>query len=116
MTISERIFEILQKKGMKQKEFSERTGIAQGAISDWKRKKTNPTSDKIMIICEVLEVTPEELLSGTESESVKSRKPDYIIVDKKSEIGIVYETYKQLDSQSRERLIGYMKALKDMSK
>ena len=51
MTISERIFELLDKRGMSQKEFSEKTGIAQSSISDWKRKKTNPVSEKILIIC-----------------------------------------------------------------
>ena len=51
---------------MSQKEFSERTGIAQSSISDWKRKRTNPVSEKILIICEVLEVTPYELLAGTD--------------------------------------------------
>lgn len=48
---------------MSQKEFSERTGIAQSSISDWKRKRTNPVSEKILIICEV---TPYELLAGTD--------------------------------------------------
>ena len=47
MTISERIFELLEKRGMSQKEFSEKTGIAQSSISDWKRKKTNPVSEHI---------------------------------------------------------------------
>ena len=41
---------------MSQKEFSEKTGIAQSSISDWKRKKTNPVSEKILIICSVLDV------------------------------------------------------------
>ena len=34
-------------------------------ISEWKKKKTNPLSEKIMPICEALEVTPEWLLSGS---------------------------------------------------
>ena len=43
VTISERIFDLLEQHGMSQKEFSEKTGIAQSSISDWKRKKTNRT-------------------------------------------------------------------------
>jgi transcriptional regulator with XRE-family HTH domain len=46
MTISEKIFKLLDERDMNQKEFSERTGIAQSTISDWKRKKTNPVSEK----------------------------------------------------------------------
>ena len=36
-TISDRIFELLKEKGMSQKEFSARTGIAESSISDWKK-------------------------------------------------------------------------------
>ena len=74
MTISERIFELLEQRGMSQKEFSEKTGIAQSSISDWKRKKTNPVSEKILIICNVLDVTPYEFWEAlTESEAGATR-------------------------------------------
>ena len=51
MTISERIFELLDKRGMSQKEFSEKTGIAQSSISDWKKKKTNAGT---VYLCEMI--------------------------------------------------------------
>ena len=64
MIISERIFKILKEKRMSQVEFSKQTGIAPSTISDWKSKKTNPHADKIMKICAVLGLTPEQLLTG----------------------------------------------------
>ena len=85
MTISERIFDLLEERGMTQKEFSELTGIAQSSISDWKRKKTNPVSEKILIICEVLKVTPYELLGGTDGEGKRSNPSEVIIIEKNSE-------------------------------
>ena len=87
MTISERIFELLDKRGMSPKEFSEKTGIAQSSISDWKRKKTNPVSEKILIICSVLDVTPYELLGGTDGIGSRSNPSEYILVTKDSEYG-----------------------------
>ena len=72
MTISERVFARLNELNMTQKTFSERTGISQSTISEWKKKKTNPTSEKIMIICKVLEVSPEWLLSGAAAKSSRS--------------------------------------------
>ena len=81
MTISERIFELLDKRGMSQKEFSDKTGIAQSSISDWKRKKTNPVSDKILMICNVLNVTPYELLGGTDSAGARSNPSEFILVN-----------------------------------
>ena len=54
----------MEEKGFTQLEFSEATGIAQSTISDWKHKKTNPAANKIMIICDVLECTPYDILKG----------------------------------------------------
>ena len=76
MTISERIFELLEQRGMSQKEFSEKTGIAQSSISDWKRKKANHVSEKILIICNVLDVMPYELLGGTDGVGSQSNPSD----------------------------------------
>ena len=62
MLISEKIYKYREQKGMTQKEFSQGTGISQSTISDWRRKKTNPSADKILTICEVLHILPTNLL------------------------------------------------------
>jgi len=109
MIISERIFAMLEEKGMSQKTFSGLTGIAQSTISDWKRKKTNPAADKIMIICEVLEVTPYELLSGTESANFNM--PDYVMVKRDSEEYILLEQYEKMPGWDRRKLMGYVEKM-----
>ena len=114
MTISERIFELLDMRGMNQKEFSEKTGIAQSSISDWKRKKTNPVSDKILIICNVLNVTPYELLGGTDSVGNRSNPSDFILVEKNSELGESILTFFSMDKEKQGRVLGYLKALSEM--
>lgn len=110
ITIGERVIELMRKKNMTQKEFSNRTNIGQSTISDWKRKKINPSADKILIICDVLGVTPEELLSG--SDRKKGRQQDCYVVGKDSELGEIVRAYKSLDITSKERLMGYLDALK----
>ncbi len=110
MIISERIFSLLKDKGISQKEFSEATGIAQSTISDWKRKKTNPAADKIMIICDVLDVTPYELLSGTEGKNFK--QPDHLVLSKDSPEYELVNTLRSLGPKTRARLLGYMEALR----
>ena len=77
MTASERILQLLDERKISQKDFSDKTGIPQSTISDWRKKKTNPASDKIMIICQVLNVTPEWLLSGIEEDGGRSNKNNY---------------------------------------
>ena len=115
MTISDRVFIRLKELGMPQREFSEKTGIAQSTISEWKSKRTNPTSEKIMIICKVLDVSPEWLLSGVENTGKKGNKLNMILVDRQTELGEVVTTYNRLDENSRARLIGYMTAVAELA-
>ena len=116
MTISEKIFELLEARGMSQKVFSERTGIAQSSISDWKRKKTNPVAEKILVICEVLQVTPYELLGGTDGEGNRSNPSDIIVVPKGSELGELVVEYTKMDKRAQGRLLGYAAAIQEMRK
>lgn len=110
MIISERIFHVLEEKNISQKDFSVKTGIAQSTISDWKRKKTNPASDKIMVICEVLGITPYELLNGTES---GGRSIDYLVISPESEDYSILEQYHVLSEKKKGRLLGYLEAISE---
>lgn len=117
MLISERIYQYMKEKGITQLEFSKRTGISQSTVSDWRRKGTNPSADKIMIICDVLGISPYELLLGTENEKLKNyNQPDYVIIDKNSREYMLVETFQRLDSDAQKRLEGYMEALKEITK
>lgn len=107
--ISEKIFYLLDKNKMTQKEFSRQTGISQSTISDWKRKKTNPSADRILRICEVLKVTPYELLA--ESGRNKGKKHPLMTVNKEEEI--LLESFRNLKSGQKERLMGYLAALEN---
>ena len=113
MTISERIFEKLHELDMSQKTFSEQTGIRQSTISEWKKKKTNPTSEKIMSICKALDVSPEWLLSGAESRGDYRNQSDWFVIGKDSEVGYLVKTYNSMSARSRARLQGYMESLAD---
>lgn len=108
MLISDRIFQILKEKSISQKEFSVRTGIPQSTISDWKSKRLNPASDKIMVICRVLEVSPSELLEGASDEKWNM---DGTTLQKDSEDYILLEQIRSLPAESRSRLMGYLDAL-----
>ena len=77
MTISQKVFKLLREKGMSQKDFSIATGIPQSTISDWRKKNTNPASDKILAICNALDITPYELLSNVKEEGYKLLKTSY---------------------------------------
>lgn len=113
MTISEKIFDILDTKGISQKDFSHATGIPQSTISDWRKKKTNPASDKILVICNYLDVTPYQLLSNVKEEGTRANKVGYRIVVEGTEEDQLIEVYESLDMRARARLTGYMEALRN---
>ena len=114
MTIRDRIFSRLQELDMTQKEFSERTGIPQTTVSDWKKKRTNPISEKIMIICKVLDVTPEWLLSGVEIHGGRSNPEEWYVVDGTTDAGMLLSIYNSLDEKNQARLLAYAEGLKAM--
>lgn len=110
-TISERIFKLLAKKNMKQKDFASQAGIANSTVSEWKKKKTNPSSDKIMDICAVLGVTPEQLLTGKGIEDVDETQilPESRITSLDMQI---IEDYHGLQDTQKKRLLTYVETLK----
>ena len=115
MLIRDRIFDRLEELNMTQKEFSERTGIPQTTVSDWKKKRTNPTAEKIMVICKVLDVTPEWLLTGVETHGNRSNPQKWYAIDSETEAGTIITAYNSMDSATQARLLGYVEALKCMS-
>ena len=96
MTISEKIFALLEQKELSQKEFSEKTEISQS---------------KILKICEVLQVSPYELLAEDDSVCHETAV-DHNIVLNNDEI-ILLENYRNFSSRQKERLLGYLEALRE---
>ncbi len=112
MTIGQKIFYLLEERHMTQKEFSLRTGISTTTISDWRKKNTNPGSDKIMAICAALEVTPEYLLSGVTEDSDRGRNVDYMVIPKGTEERELIELFNDMDWLEREHLLEYARRAK----
>lgn len=111
MTISERLFQIMDAQGLSQMEFSRRTGITQSTISDWKRKKTNPSADKLMVICDVLGVSPYELLQDS-YDITHNAVRDYRIITQGTDSYNLLLDFEGLTPQNKERVLGYISALK----
>lgn len=114
MLISERIFKILEEKKMTQTEFSKRTGIPCSTISEWKSKKTNPSTDKIIDICAALEVTTDQLLSGRgldEGEGLEASQKKSVITPIDWQI---IDAYHGMQEEQKKRLLKYIEALKQI--
>ncbi|WP_026653764.1 helix-turn-helix domain-containing protein [Butyrivibrio proteoclasticus] len=111
MTIRDRIFDKIEELDITQKRFSELTGIAESTISDWKKKRTNPTADKIMVICKVLDVTPEWLLSGIEPEGKRGNPKEWYAIDAETESGKLVTAFNAMDKAQQARIMGYVEAM-----
>lgn len=109
MIVSERIFMILKERRISQAEFASAMGIAPSVISDWKRKGTNPATDRILPICQYLNVSPTYLLDTSETTSVPPFHGDY--TDSENDL---IEVYRKLNTKSQTRLLGYMDALLEL--
>ena len=111
MTISERLFSIMEEKNISMPELSRLTNISRHTIFDWQRRGTNPGADKIMIICEVLNITPEELLIGKPAEEVLTSNPS--VSPDGIDIQIMREC-QELSESKKKRLLAYASMLQNI--
>ncbi len=114
MTISERIIERLKQLSMTQKEFAKKTGIQESTISEWKKNRTNPSSDKILAICKALDVSPEWLLSGVDPAASRGKNQKYYVVDVETDTGMLVSAFNRLERSQRDRILGYVEAFADI--
>ena len=110
MTISERLFLIMKKKNITMPELSRLTGISRHTIFDWHKKNTNPGADKIMVICEALEITPEELLMGKPADYVPTY--DQTVFAEGIDMQILREC-RELSESKKKRLLAYVSMLQN---
>ena len=82
-------------------------------MSDWNTKKSNPASDKLLVISEALGVPVEELLTG--SESFKENLPEDIDYKNVKDHKDFRRTYHKLSKGQQMRLLKYMKRLGKMN-
>lgn len=56
-------------------------------------------------------MTPYELLSGAEHMENRSRVNDTYVISKGTNIGALVESYQQLSTEQKKRLMGYLDAI-----
>lgn len=113
MTISERLFAIMKDKNVSMPDLSRMTGISRHTIFDWQRRGTNPGADKIMVICEALNITPEELLIGTAAVSSSGNNS---VIDNGSIEDKIVEVCRDFSDEQKRRLLAYASMLQNMKK
>lgn len=68
MSLGERLYELRKKKGLSQEEVAEKLNVTRQSVSKWETDESKPDFDKIVPICELYEISTNELLNGTKEE------------------------------------------------
>lgn len=69
MTIGERVFFLLDKYGLQQKELADAINVSKATVNGWKIRKGSPSADLISPIAKFFHVSTDFLLTGEEVES-----------------------------------------------
>ena len=78
---------LLDEKGLKNADVARATGISNMTLSDWKRGKSVPKSDKMRKIAEYLNVSVDYLMTGNEVQFiVETAKKDVLLTTMPSRI------------------------------
>lgn len=75
MEFSERVLQARKAKGMSQEKLAELVGVSRQAVSKWETGEAKPDVEKLIAICEVLELSMDYLCFGKEEEPCKSELP-----------------------------------------
>lgn len=65
LSFGEKIKTARKSKKLTQKQLADKIGAAHNSVSDWENNKNRPDPDTIELLCGVLEITPNYLLSAS---------------------------------------------------
>ncbi len=71
MNIGEKLFELRKNKNLSQEEVAEKLNVTRQTVSKWETNQSTPDFDKIVPLCELFEISTDELLRGKKSEEIK---------------------------------------------
>ena len=91
MSLGQRLIELRKSKQLSQEEVAEKLNVTRQTISKWETNQSSPEFDKILPLCELFEISTDELLTGRKEKTAEQKE---IILDtkenkKKRTIGLV---------------------------
>ncbi len=70
MKLGERLYNFRRKKGLSQEDVAAKLNVTRQTVSKWETDQTLPDLDKIESICELFEISTDELLKGKKEDVV----------------------------------------------
>lgn len=76
MDLGEKLFELRKEKNLTQDEAAEKLNVTRQTISKWETNQSAPDFDKIVPLCELYGISPNELLMGEKQATNKNEEDD----------------------------------------
>jgi len=91
MNLGDRLMELRKSKHLSQEEVAEKINVSRQTISKWETNQSTPDFDKIIPLCELFEISTEELITGNkiDKEIVYLEKEEEDIYKEKRTKGLV---------------------------
>ena len=77
--LGERLFELRKTKNLSQEEVAEKLNVTRQTVSKWETNQSTPDFDKIIPLCELFEISTDELLTGIKKETKKEENEKTIL-------------------------------------
>ena len=77
MNLGDKLFELRKSKNLTQDDVAEKLNVTRQTISKWETDQSTPDFDKIVPLCELYGISPNELLIGkSDFTDNESKEPD----------------------------------------
>lgn len=73
MDLGEKLYELRKNKNLTQEEVAEKLNVTRQSVSKWETNQSTPDFDKILPLCELYEISPNDLIKGNEQELEKKK-------------------------------------------
>lgn len=102
MDIGERIFALLDKYGIQQKELAEAIHVSKATVNGWQQKNRNPSADLIVPLARFFRVSTDFILTGEEA------KHDILSIEDQEWLDIIHRIPEDRQSMCKDFLKTHM--------
>lgn len=74
MDLGQKLFELRKSKNLSQEEVADKLNVTRQTVSKWETNQSTPDFDKIVPLCELFEISTDELLTGKKPEEHKEEE------------------------------------------
>ncbi|MBO4246065.1 MAG: helix-turn-helix domain-containing protein [Bacilli bacterium] len=96
MDLANKLLELRKKKGLSQEEVADALSVSRQTISKWETGASTPDFDKIQPLCELYEISTNELLNV--SYEVKRDKKDNLAIKRKKTVLLIISIFLYINS------------------